>query len=1063
MTDHPLDLDELLRQDDFVRSVCRSLVGPGPEAEDSAQDAWVKTLDQPKRVAGSPDRRGWLRVVARNATISRFRADRARRLREEHASHERKPIPSPAEILEREELRHRVVAAVLQLDERYRIPVVLRHFQERAPDQIAAQLGIPVETVWTRLHRSRALLRDALKADDPRQARGLAVLAGIPVGQQLSAAATVAASAKVMGKGWIMGKLIFGALVAIAILVGALFLSRDPTSAFDVADGKGIGGESALIEDPAEHLSASGRTSNSSLSRAEVTDELDEDLAEAPASIQGKVIDEGGTPIDGASVRSVESQGLSATAVETRTDDEGRFDLPTGLLGAKVQVDARGRIAKEVRIWPGEHPEIVLHLGIEVRGRVIDKATGAPIAGAEVKGGLQSATSDAAGRFTIHMPSVTRYFSVVAGEAYVQWAASPFFAEENRDLVVRLPRMEADEFRYLRIVDGRDGEPVSEVTASTGPCESLGNGLWRVGFRTFPSHGVGNIQAIGYMYTVVEALDERGRMPSDPIEVRLVTAAVLRGEVVDLEGRLIVGAEVSLRMRALNPVWGHSRVPRAVEWRAITDPAGRFTIEGPPPFHEGAITVTHPSFGETRDVVSTALDAIDTRVVMNAGRVLTGRVERAGDGAPVEGAMVHFDETHVAITGFDGRFRLGGLPEEATVTVRAADLAARRFYDVRTTPSEEAGEEPDEERVLSLEGIATISGRVVDENGALVAFATVRARGGRLDAEKSSGSSLSVGLPQCVADGNGRFVFSALASGEWYLDASPPDMSRNKSWNEARFRTGQSGVTLTAHGLTGVAFRVLDETTGEPVSPIYCFGPTGSVGGQNANASTFLEMAPDRPGTIGVSAAGYAPEIRTGVAVAPGEIRVEVFRLAPARDLHGSLVDERSRPIGGASLVLRPTSLGEEDSVDVTVVSDRDGAFVARGVVPGDWRVVSCVVSDPSKSTERSLRVRPESLSLSSTDTEVTLVAESLPGRAVVRGYVTLMENTVRAAVILNPHGIRVPVDEQGYFVAECVPSGVTEVALECNRGDNGTATRDVAEIDVPEVGTLDVDLRKRP
>jgi RNA polymerase sigma-70 factor (ECF subfamily) len=61
------------------------------------------------------------------------------------------------------ETRAHVRAAVASLPDDYRTAVVLRHFDGMTCNQIAQHLGEPVGTVWTRLHRANALLRQRLR------------------------------------------------------------------------------------------------------------------------------------------------------------------------------------------------------------------------------------------------------------------------------------------------------------------------------------------------------------------------------------------------------------------------------------------------------------------------------------------------------------------------------------------------------------------------------------------------------------------------------------------------------------------------------------------------------------------------------------------------------------------------------------------------------------------------------------------------------------------------------------------------------------------------------------
>ncbi len=61
-------------------------------------------------------------------------------------------------------LKQDVVCAIAQLPAAYRQVLILRDIEEFTAPQVAALLGITVETVKSRLHRGRNLLRDALQS-----------------------------------------------------------------------------------------------------------------------------------------------------------------------------------------------------------------------------------------------------------------------------------------------------------------------------------------------------------------------------------------------------------------------------------------------------------------------------------------------------------------------------------------------------------------------------------------------------------------------------------------------------------------------------------------------------------------------------------------------------------------------------------------------------------------------------------------------------------------------------------------------------------------------------------
>ena len=72
----------------------------------------------------------------------------------------------------RAERRIAVVDAVGALEEPYRNTVLLRYYEGLWPRAIAAQLGVPVKTINTRLHRAHLQLREILDRERRRDGDG---------------------------------------------------------------------------------------------------------------------------------------------------------------------------------------------------------------------------------------------------------------------------------------------------------------------------------------------------------------------------------------------------------------------------------------------------------------------------------------------------------------------------------------------------------------------------------------------------------------------------------------------------------------------------------------------------------------------------------------------------------------------------------------------------------------------------------------------------------------------------------------------------------------------------
>jgi len=125
--------------------------------------AWRRLDDVPAGSAALP----WLLAVARRVLANHRRSARRRgglaeRLRGELTA----AVPRHGAIPAPDGERGRLAAALARLPEADRELVLLVGWEQLEPAQIAIVLGIPAETVRTRLHRARARLREALAADE---------------------------------------------------------------------------------------------------------------------------------------------------------------------------------------------------------------------------------------------------------------------------------------------------------------------------------------------------------------------------------------------------------------------------------------------------------------------------------------------------------------------------------------------------------------------------------------------------------------------------------------------------------------------------------------------------------------------------------------------------------------------------------------------------------------------------------------------------------------------------------------------------------------------------------
>jgi RNA polymerase sigma-70 factor (ECF subfamily) len=155
--------------------VATRLCGDAAEGRDLVQDAFERALRNFHRFDPTTDARAWLSTIVHNAFIDRCRK-RARAPRTEPvevieatlAPAAEDDTPPPWAEVTAEELR----AAIEELEPDFRDVYTLYSVEERSYEQIAATLGIQVNTVGSRLSRARRKLRATLTRRMAERAEG---------------------------------------------------------------------------------------------------------------------------------------------------------------------------------------------------------------------------------------------------------------------------------------------------------------------------------------------------------------------------------------------------------------------------------------------------------------------------------------------------------------------------------------------------------------------------------------------------------------------------------------------------------------------------------------------------------------------------------------------------------------------------------------------------------------------------------------------------------------------------------------------------------------------------
>ena len=156
---------------DRLLTVIARVAGPGADAEDLAQEAFLKAFAAIDRFAGNSALYTWLYRIAVNT--ARDWLDWKRRRPSVSLSGEDGPIAEPvvepgsgpSERLERRETVVAVHRALGRLPEPFRTTLVLREMEGRSYEDIARLLRVSIGTVESRIFRARVKLRALLQEE----------------------------------------------------------------------------------------------------------------------------------------------------------------------------------------------------------------------------------------------------------------------------------------------------------------------------------------------------------------------------------------------------------------------------------------------------------------------------------------------------------------------------------------------------------------------------------------------------------------------------------------------------------------------------------------------------------------------------------------------------------------------------------------------------------------------------------------------------------------------------------------------------------------------------------
>jgi RNA polymerase sigma factor (sigma-70 family) len=798
-----------------MRRLARSLLRDASLADDVVQEAALAAWRRGRESDVPPS--SWWAAVVRNVAAKMGRGARRREERERAAA--RPEVQPGADVVARRLALHRaVVAAVERLPTEQRDVVVRRWFDGQKPQQIAAELGVPLATVKTRLRRALAQLRERLRREWGDGVAGLLLtLARPPVGAGV-AATGLAAGAIVMSTklklalagvmvalagAWVAGELVQG--------FGRARLKASPPASVDAASvdrAEEPRTESAAkrIEQPreAEHATAPP---------------LD---PRRVATITGVVLGPSG-PFAGVRVELVRTIGrdlfvhpalrdvLPERRLRTVSAADGSFefaDVDRGVgfsIEASAEPDLFGSTSSALRA--GDHVLVTISAFARLTG-VVRRTGGEPIAGATVVartvGGSDVAierrtTSDATGRFELERMAV---WPVMVQAFTADGGLMPPERVELRSGGVTEVELAVGEGFALEgvVVDERDGHAIPGARIYFATCEDFGHAnrdIESVPIAVTDDGGRFRLHAAFEWQLPNLHVSARGYglqsfdtpKPADPaprVEVRLRTGRAIVGRVIDATGSPVADAVVHRRggvdcSQATISIRNDFGVARTAD-------DGRFRLEDADPRSDHLLTVQHEGFADTevrvRGDATRDADRDVGDVAVQRGALVAGTVLDA-ERRPVPYAWVYLESEEKprstdsrerfremcfllrrrvgTATREDGTFSFGDVaPGSWSVTSRDSTVGGARVSV--TVQADEILEDLE----LVIDKGWKISGRVVDDEGRPVTSAWI-------SVERPPDPSLTPKIENIPSarstDLDGTFTFDCVPAGTYRVRA----------------------------------------------------------------------------------------------------------------------------------------------------------------------------------------------------------------------------------------------------------------------------------------------------
>jgi RNA polymerase sigma-70 factor (ECF subfamily) len=163
MADRDLVEEVVRRYSDMLYRLALAKTGNPHDAQDIMQEVFLKLVTCDKTFNDEEHRKAWLIRVTVNTGKNLVTSAKRRR---ETEMPESMDYAEGGDNIKSLETKAVVYPAVMSLDEKYRVIIHLFYYEEMSITQICRVTGLGENTVKSRLHRARNILREKLKEVD---------------------------------------------------------------------------------------------------------------------------------------------------------------------------------------------------------------------------------------------------------------------------------------------------------------------------------------------------------------------------------------------------------------------------------------------------------------------------------------------------------------------------------------------------------------------------------------------------------------------------------------------------------------------------------------------------------------------------------------------------------------------------------------------------------------------------------------------------------------------------------------------------------------------------------